>query len=100
MYIGKGRKDDRSILVIPILSASADGSNKIEFLLLLHVSFKQNVPLEHKIKALGGKFEHVKNIVQESSVQWEDRYIELVETEELFGRSSEKIGEFIVSHLP
>ena len=97
VYIGKGRKDNRSILVIPILSASADSSNKIEFLLLLHVSFKQDVSLANKIKALGGKYEHVKNIVQENSIAWQDQYLELVEIEELFGRSAEKVGEYIVA---
>ena len=99
VYIGKGRKDERSILVIPILTTSADNPNRIEFLLLHHVSFRSNVPLETKIKALGGKYEHIKNIVQENSLTWRDRLIELLEIEELFGRSAEKIGEFIVSQL-
>jgi len=99
VYIGKGRKDERSILVIPILSTSADSPNKIEFLLLLHVSFKQYVPLENKIKALGGKYEHVKNIVQENSTAWQDQHLELIEIDELFGRSAEKIGEYIVDQI-
>jgi glucosamine--fructose-6-phosphate aminotransferase (isomerizing) len=98
VYIGKGRKDERSILVIPVSTTSADSPNRIEFLLLLHVSFKQNVPLKAKIKALGGKYEHVKNIVQENSIIWQDSYLELLEIDELFGRSAEKTGEFIVSH--
>jgi len=97
VYIGKGRKDDRSILVIPILSTSADSSNKIVHLLLLHVSFRQRVPLDRKIKALGGKYEHVKNIVQENSISWQDRYLEMIAIEELFGRSAEKIGEYIAA---
>ena len=99
VYIGKGRKDERSILVIPILTTSDDAPNHIENLLLLHVSFKPNVALDAKIKALGGKYEHIKNIVQENSLTWQDRQLELVEIEELFGRSAEKIGEFIVSKL-
>jgi glucosamine--fructose-6-phosphate aminotransferase (isomerizing) len=98
VYIGKGRKDERSILVIPVSTTSAESPNRIEFLLLLHVSFKQNVPLKAKIKALGGKYEHVKNIVQENSIIWQDSYLELLEIDELFGRSAEKTGEFIVSH--
>jgi len=97
VYIGKGRRDERSILVIPILSASVDSPNKIEFLLLLHISFKQNVALANKIKALGGKYEHVKNIVQENSIAWQDQYLETVKIDELFGRSAEKIGEYIVA---
>jgi glucosamine--fructose-6-phosphate aminotransferase (isomerizing) len=97
VYIGKGRKDDRSILVIPVLTASETDPNRIEYLLLLHVSFKENIALETKIKALGGKYENIKNIVLENSIAWQDHFLDLVQTDELFGRSAEKIGEFIVS---
>jgi glucosamine--fructose-6-phosphate aminotransferase (isomerizing) len=99
VYIGKGRKDDRSIIVIPIISASPAAPNMIEYLLLLNISFKTDVSLPVKIKALGGKYEHIKNIVQENSIVWDDQDLDLVEIEELFGRSAEKIGEFIVSRL-
>jgi glucosamine--fructose-6-phosphate aminotransferase (isomerizing) len=97
VYIGKGRKDERSILVIPVLTASETDPNKIEYLLLLHISFKDNIALDTKIKALGGKFENIKNIVLENNITWQDHFLNLIETEELFGRSAEKIGEFIVS---
>jgi len=99
VYIGKGRKDDRSIIVIPIISASAAKPNLIEYILLLNISFKENVPLDVKIKALGGKYERIKNIVQENSVIWDERHIGLVSMKELFGISAEKIGEFIVSRV-
>ncbi len=99
VYIGKGRKDDRSIIVIPIISASAATPNLIEYILLLNISFKENVPLYVKIKALGGKYERIKNIVQENSVIWDEQYIEIVGMKELFGISAEKIGEFIVSRV-
>jgi glutamine---fructose-6-phosphate transaminase (isomerizing) len=98
VYIGKGRKDNRSIVVTPITSSSPAKTNVIEYLLLLNVSFKDNVPLASKIKALGGKYERIKNIVQENSVSWKDELIELVDMRELFGSSAEKIGEYIVSH--
>ena len=99
VYIGKGRKDDRSILVIPIISTSPSAPNLIEYMLLLNISFRENIPLSTKIKALGGKFERIKNIVQENSIIWEDKYLEMFETEDLFGRSAEKIGDSIVSRL-
>jgi glucosamine--fructose-6-phosphate aminotransferase (isomerizing) len=98
VYIGKGRKDDRSIIIIPTISVAADTTNMIEYLLLLHILFKESVPLAKKIKALGGKYERIKNIVQENSIIWDDEYLELVEMKELFGVSAEKIGEFIVSN--
>jgi glucosamine--fructose-6-phosphate aminotransferase (isomerizing) len=97
VYIGKGRKDGRSILVIPIISTSSSGPGTIENLLLLNISFRQAVPLQVIIKALGGKYEHIKNIVQENSIPWDDAYLGRVDMDELFGRSAEKIGEFIIS---
>jgi glucosamine--fructose-6-phosphate aminotransferase (isomerizing) len=99
VYIGKGRKDDRSIAVIPVLSNSSSSPNIIENLLLLHIMFRDNIPLSAKIKALGGKYEHIQNIVQENSIPWEDQLLEAVAVEELFGRSAEKVGEFILSQV-
>jgi glutamine---fructose-6-phosphate transaminase (isomerizing) len=97
VYIGKGRKDNRSIVVTPITSSSPAKTNVIEYLLLLNVSLKEDISLHSKIKALGGKYEKIKNIVLENSVPWEDKFLELVDMKELFGSSAEKIGEYIVS---
>lgn len=99
VYIGKGRKDDRSIIIVPAISTDRDTPNRIESLLLLNIDFKDQVPLPAKIKALGGKFERIKNIVQENSVVWDNAHLEMVPIENLFGHSAEKIGEFIVSNL-
>jgi glucosamine--fructose-6-phosphate aminotransferase (isomerizing) len=90
VYIGKGRKDDRSIIVIP-------ATNRIDRLLLLNIGFQENTPLGAKIKALGGKYEHIKNIVQENNIPWDDALLETVAMDELFGRSAEKIGDYIVN---
>ena len=51
VYIGKGRKDDRSILVVPLLSSAPARPNSIEHLLLLHINFKDTVPLNVKMRA-------------------------------------------------
>ena len=73
--------------------------NMIEYLLLLNISFKEQISLDNKIKALGGKYERIIGIVQENSIGWDETYLELVTTDELFGRSAEKIGESIVTQL-
>ncbi len=99
VYIGKGRKDDRSIVVIPAISTDPSASNRIELLLLLNIGFKPQISLPAKVKALGGKYEHIKNIVQENSLQWEEDHLNLVPVDELFGLSAEKIGEQIVAQL-
>lgn len=99
VYIGKGRKDDRSILVIPIISGDPSRPNMVEHLLLLDIAFRTDVDLPTKVKALGGKHEHIKNLVQENNIAWNDELLERVEMEELFGRSAEKIAEQIVDQL-
>lgn len=97
VFIGKGRTDDRNIIIIPIFSATSASS--ISHLMLLHIAFREQVPLSHKIKALGGKHERIKNIVQETSIPWDDAYLEWVRMEDLFGQSAEKTAEYIVSRL-
>jgi glucosamine--fructose-6-phosphate aminotransferase (isomerizing) len=94
VHIGKGRKDGRSIIVIPVITS---GGNFIENLLLLNVAFREDVSLDVKVRALGGKYEHIKNIVQENSIEWSDHLLDAIEMDELFGFSAEKLGERIVA---
>jgi glucosamine--fructose-6-phosphate aminotransferase (isomerizing) len=96
VYIGKGRKDGRSIVVIPATSEDPTDGSRIRYLLLLNIGFQETIPMDRKIKALGGKYEHIKNIVQENSVGWSDDYLEEVPVDDLFGRSAEKLAEGMV----
>jgi len=79
------------------MSAMRETANMIEYLLLLNILFKENISPPARIKALGGKYDHIKNLVQENSVAWEDSLLEPIATDELFGKSAEKIAETIVS---
>ncbi len=99
VYIGIGRKDNRSILVIPLISNDPSRPNTIEFLMLLDIGFNPDVTLASKVKALGGKHEHIKNLVQENNIVWEDNFLELVDMAELFGKSAEKVAEAIIAKL-
>jgi glucosamine--fructose-6-phosphate aminotransferase (isomerizing) len=95
VFIGRGRRDSRSILVIPVMSVGT----KTDHLVLFNVAFKQEVELQQKVDALGGKYHHIRNIVEETSIAWQDEYLNLLKIEELFGMSAEKIAEAIVSSL-
>jgi glucosamine--fructose-6-phosphate aminotransferase (isomerizing) len=99
VYIGKGRKDDRSILVIPLISNDPARPNTIEFLLLLDIALNPAASLPEKVKALGGKHEHIKNLVQENNIAWEDKFLDLVDMANLFGWSAEKVAEAIIRAL-
>jgi glucosamine--fructose-6-phosphate aminotransferase (isomerizing) len=95
VFIGTGKRDNRSILVIPVMSAGT----KIDHLALFNVAFKEEVELEKKVDALGGKYHHIKHLIEETSLAWMDEHLDLLKIEELFGMSAEKIAEAIVSHL-
>ncbi len=105
VYIGRGRKDGKSILVIPVLSPPSSASspiqgNAIKYILSLNVSFKnaKQVSLLKRIKALGGKYTRIKDIVLETGgIVWDDKLLDLVKIEDLFGDSAEKIGDYIIS---
>lgn len=97
VFIGKGKKDNKNTLIIPVLSKKA---NVIEFILSLNVTFKEgHIPLHVKSKALGGKHERIRNIMQESSHTWNDACLELLPIDQLFGLSAEKIGERMAEAL-
>jgi glucosamine--fructose-6-phosphate aminotransferase (isomerizing) len=66
---------------------------------LFNVAFRKEVELQEKVDALGGKYHHIRNLVEETSVVWSDEHLDLLEVEELFGMSAEKIAEAIVSGL-
>jgi glucosamine--fructose-6-phosphate aminotransferase (isomerizing) len=95
VFIGKGLRDSRSILAVPVLSTGT----KIDHLALFNVGFKEQVDLEKKIQALGGKYHHIQNIVEETSLAWDDPYLDLFGIEDLFGLSAEKIAEAVVSRV-
>jgi len=97
VFIGKGLKDNKNILSIPIISKT---TSMIENILSINVYFKdEHLPLFTKVKALGGKHERIRNIVQEGGVNWDDKHLELLKMDDLFGLSAEKIGEKIVQAM-
>jgi glucosamine--fructose-6-phosphate aminotransferase (isomerizing) len=95
VFIGIGKRDNRNILAVPVIS---DGT-KIDYLLLFNVGFKKQVALQKKLDALGEKYHHIRHLVEETSLAWQDEYLDLLEIEALFGLSAEKISEGIIYRL-
>ena len=97
VFIGKGNKDDRNTLIIPVLAKDA---NLVENILSLNVTFKEGrLPLHIKTKALGGKHERLRNIMQEKGFAWDDAFMDLLPIDDLFGLSAEKIGDAMAEAL-
>jgi glucosamine--fructose-6-phosphate aminotransferase (isomerizing) len=95
VFIGKGKRDGRSILAVPIMFTGT----RIDHLVLFNVEFQKEVELQKKIEALGGKFHHIRHLVEEVSLVWKDSHLDLLEVEDLFGMSAEKVSERIISAL-
>ncbi len=102
VYIGKGRKDNKNILVIPIISANPATPNIIEYILSINIEFKasDDVALLKKIKALGGKYNRLKDWILESdNFKWDEKYLNLIDVETLFGDTAEKVVEKILNKI-
>ncbi len=85
--------------MIPVLSADPSTSNIIEYILSLNVEFKpsESVSLLKKIKALGGKYTRLKDWILESeTIEWDDKYLNLVPVETLFGDTAEQVVAAII----
>ncbi len=99
VYIGIGRKDSRSILIIPVKAdGDFDESGRMQsaVLVLVNISFKSEVSLTKKIDALGGKYDRIKAVVNENDVPWKDLFLDSFALKDLYGFSAEKIGETVV----
>ncbi|OQY01913.1 MAG: glutamine--fructose-6-phosphate aminotransferase [Desulfobacteraceae bacterium 4572_130] len=102
VYIGKNRKNEKNILVIPILSAFHAESNKIKYIFSLNVAFKasEEISLLTKIKALGGKYTRIKDIILETSdIKWDDKFLNFIAIKDLFGYSAENIADDIIKKM-
>jgi glucosamine--fructose-6-phosphate aminotransferase (isomerizing) len=95
VFIGRGKRDNRRILAVPIISTGS----QIDHLVLFNVGFQKELGLQTRIAALGGKYQHIRNLVDETSLDWDDRYLDLLAVEDLFGMSAEKVSEQIVAAL-
>lgn len=101
VFIGRGLKDGRRILVIPVLAGKAGSSGAIDHLLSLNIELKDknDVSLHTKIKALGGKLDRIRNLVQEKGYSWDNSMLQLLDMDELYGMPAEKSIEIICQRI-
>ncbi|MCK9391991.1 MAG: hypothetical protein M0Q01_10575, partial [Syntrophales bacterium] len=72
VYVGKGKWDGAPIVIVPLLGDQLTVRN----LLLLHVTFNENLSLREKINILGYKFNDIRNLINEYNLPWTDQYLE------------------------
>ena len=85
VYIGKGKADGASIVILPLRGKNDFVSN----LLLLHVDYNELLPLQEKKKVLGYRYNDIRNLVNEYNIAWDDSYIEKIPLADLFSEPVE-----------
>ncbi|HON58945.1 MAG TPA: SIS domain-containing protein [Smithella sp.] len=85
VYVGKGKIDGAPIVIIPLKA----GSEFINRLLLLHIDYQETLPLSEKKKALGYRYNDIRNLVNEYNIAWDDGYLEKFSVADLFGEPVE-----------
>jgi glucosamine--fructose-6-phosphate aminotransferase (isomerizing) len=85
VYIGKGKADGASIVILPLRSKNDFVSN----LLLLHVDYNELLSLREKKKVLGYRYNDIRNLVNEYNIIWDDHYLEKIPLADLFSEPVE-----------
>jgi glucosamine--fructose-6-phosphate aminotransferase (isomerizing) len=91
VYLGRGKTDSSSIMVIPLQGADGRTGN----LLLIHITFNENLSGPEKIEALGHRYDDIRNLINEYNLIWNDRYLEGLSLEFLFSEPIEEIARKI-----
>ena len=85
VYVGKGKADGASIVILPLRGKNDYVSN----LLLLHVDYNELLPLREKKKVLGYRYNDIRNLVNEYNINWDDGYLEKIPLADLFSEPVE-----------
>jgi len=95
IYVGRGKSDGASIVILPLLGARTGVGN----LLLMHVEFNDILSVKEKKDVLGYQFNDIRNLINEYNLPWDDRYLETIPTAMLLGEPPEFIAGQIKKSL-
>ena len=95
IYIGQGKYDGASIVIIPMLGEGIG----VGSLLLIHVTFNETLPMETKRVVLGNRYNDIRNLINEYNLPWKDSYLEEIPLKVLLGDQVEVIARQIKENL-
>ena len=96
-YLGRGRKDQRPILIVP-----SAPRGQVEKLVLLHLEFDESLPLSKRISVLrdlSGRYDDLKGQVQETDTEWCDEALLHISTTDLITLPVDKLTEMLLIEL-
>jgi glucosamine--fructose-6-phosphate aminotransferase (isomerizing) len=96
-YIGRGRKDQCPLMIIP-----SAPRGQVEQLVLLHLDLHEQLNLEQKVsllRDLGGRYEDLKSQVLETDLEWNDSVLEPLAPADLILLPIEQLVEKVLTSL-
>ncbi|MFC2172442.1 SIS domain-containing protein [Acidobacteriota bacterium] len=99
IFVGKGRSDGRSIVIIP-LAPDSNGSENGRGILLLHLEYNEDVSTQSLVRALkryNNQYDRIVAAATEINGIWSDDYLHDVPIEELFDESRETLASILSS---
>lgn len=96
-YIGRGRKDQCPIVIVP-----SAPRGQVERLVLLHLDLRENLSLDQKVallRDLGGRYEDIKSQVLEMDREWRDEALEPIPPADLILLPMEQLTERVVAYF-
>jgi glucosamine--fructose-6-phosphate aminotransferase (isomerizing) len=88
VYIGRGKSDGASIVIIPLLGEN----NFVSNLLLIHVDYNELLSLREKREVLGYRYNDIRNLVNEYNIVWDDQYLVKIPLAELLSEPVEELA--------
>jgi len=95
VYVGFGKTDGATIIIIPILGSDF----QVDKLLLLHVGYREDLTAAEKKEALGYRYNDIRNLINEYNLPWTDDYLQALPMATLLGETIEAISDLIRKDL-
>lgn len=93
-YVGHGHNDELPMLIAPVIT-----TGRVDHLALLHLHFKQDLPLADRvdvIKNLTNRYGDLVSQIEETNIPWKDEYLNLLSVEELATLRAAVLAELII----
>jgi len=94
-YVGRGRNDNRPLMMVPVLP-----SGQVEHLVLLHLRFVEDLPAEAKLQLLrdlSNRYEDLKSLVEEANLIWRDDFVKSLKVEDLVTLPVDDLAERVLN---
>ena len=89
-----GHNDELPMLIAPVIT-----TGRVDHLVLLHLHFKQDLPLADRvdvIKNLTNRYGDLVSQIEETNITWKDEFLNLLSVEELATLRAAVLAELII----